>query len=218
MNYGLQILKGLARISQSRKSSGLLLALPTPEFMLCNSPFRRSPKDRFCACQDANCDRRNRSVRFTHSLLLRPDLAARRPGSSAVRLHRRPERDGSLQTGVSVKRHRSSYFPCSPSVTRSVLIPRPAARRVSASASHPSRSKSGPAGDPIRRPTGYGFQKIFYAKNKNAKRFSEPSVKASLGTWERGTSRRFAQECPEGNPGKYKQGETQWHSTKTKSL
>jgi hypothetical protein len=47
------------------------------------------------------------------------------------------------------------------------------------------------------------------------KRFSEPSAKAPLGTWERGTSRRFAQECPEGNPGKYKQGETQWHSTKT---
>jgi hypothetical protein len=37
------------------------------------------------------------------------------------------------------------------------------------------------------------------------KRFSEPSAKAPLGTWERGTSRRFAQECPEGNPGKYKQ-------------
>ena len=47
------------------------------------------------------------------------------------------------------------------------------------------------------------------------KRFSEPSAKAPLGTWERGTSRRFAQECPEGNPGKYTQGETQWHSTKT---
>jgi hypothetical protein len=36
-------------------------------------------------------------------------------------------------------------------------------------------------------------------------------------TWERGTSRRFAQECPEGNSGKYKQGETTWHSTKTTS-
>jgi hypothetical protein len=41
--------------------------------------------------------------------------------------------------------------------------------------------------------------------------------KTRLRPWERGTSRRFAQECPEGNPGKYKQGETPWHATKTKS-
>ncbi|HEY5381080.1 MAG TPA: hypothetical protein VIJ65_02425, partial [Acidobacteriaceae bacterium] len=49
-------------------------------------------------------------------------------------------------------------------------------------------------------PCGFGFQKIFCATS--AKRFSEPSEKAPLGTWERGTSRRFAQECPEGIPGK----------------
>jgi hypothetical protein len=44
------------------------------------------------------------------------------------------------------------------------------------------------------------------------------STESTSRPWERDTSRRFAQECPEGNPGKYKQGETQWHSTKTKSL
>jgi hypothetical protein len=47
--------------------------------------------------------------------------------------------------------------------------------------------------------------------------FGASSERHAFGTWERGTSRRFAQECPEGNPGKYKQGETPWHSTKTKS-
>jgi hypothetical protein len=54
----------------------------------------------------------------------------------------------------------------------------------------------------------FGIQKIFSARagaERRKKRFSEPSENASLGTWERGTSRRFAQECPEGNSGKYKQ-------------
>jgi hypothetical protein len=93
-------------------------------------------------------------------------------------------------------------FPAYPRSLALVLIPRPAARRVSASAYQP--------------PCGFRLSENLCATN--AKRLSEPSEKAPLGTWERGTSRRFAQECPEGNPGKYKQGETQWHSTKTKSL
>jgi hypothetical protein len=92
-------------------------------------------------------------------------------------------------------------FPAYPRSLALVLIPRPAALRVSASAYQP--------------PSGFRLSENLCAKN--AKRFSEPSEKAPLGTWERGTSRRFAQECPEGNPGKYKQGETQWHSTKTTS-
>jgi single-strand DNA-binding protein len=39
------------------------------------------------------------------------------------------------------------------------------------------------------------------------KRFSEPSEKAPLGLGSGAHSRRCAQECPEGNPGKYNQGE-----------
>ena len=56
---------------------------------------------------------------------------------------------------------------------------------------------------PCGRPAGFGFQKIFCAKN--AKTFSESSEKAPLGLGSGALSRRFAQECPEGNPGKFKQ-------------
>jgi hypothetical protein len=82
-----------------------------------------------------------------------------------------------------------------------VLIPRPAAQRVSAS--H------------CVRPPGFGFQKIFVQRTQ--KDFSNLPKKTPLGLGSGAHSRRFAQECPEGNPGKYKQGETPWHSTKTKS-
>jgi hypothetical protein len=193
----------LARTSQSRREAGLLLVLAFPHLEARISPSTPSPKDRFFAWQGTEDDG-ERTTWFIHSLLLQPNRWPASPsGSTAVRLHWRPERDGSLQTGVSVKRHLSRIFP---------THPRSLARCLSRALRHGASLLR------LRRPTGYGFQKIFCAKNKNAKRFSEPSVKAPLGTWERGTSRRFAQECPEGNPGKYKQGETQWHSTKTKSL
>jgi hypothetical protein len=54
-------------------------------------------------------------------------------------------------------------------------------------------------------------------KNRRDFFFGASSERHAFGAWERGTSRRFAQECPEDNPGKYKQGETPWHATKTKS-
>jgi len=90
-------------------------------------------------------------------------------------------------------------FPAHPRSLASVLIPRPAARRDSAFSA---------------------FRKSLRQKrnDRRKKRFSEPSENASLGLGSGAHSRRFAQECPEGNPGKYKQGETQWHSTKTRSL
>jgi hypothetical protein len=191
----------LARISQQQGEAGLLLALAAPQLGLCSSPSTPSPKDRFFAWRGTEDDG-ERTAWFIHSLLLQPDRWEVSPsGSAPVRLHRHPERHASLQTSVSIKRHLSRIFPARPRLLALVLIPRPAARRVSASASPPC---------------GLRLSENLCATN--AKRFSEPSVKAPLGTWERGTSRRFAQECPEGNPGKYKQGETQWHSTKTKSL
>jgi hypothetical protein len=94
------------------------------------------------------------------------------------------------------------YFPCSPSVTRSVLIPRPSARRGSASASPPSRVSV--------------FKKSCVQRTQ--KDFPNLPKKTPLGLGSGAHSRRFAQECPDGNPGKYNQGETSWHSTKTKSL
>ncbi len=83
----------------------------------------------------------------THSLLLQPDDAAERraTGPLVCAMHRHPCIDA-LQTKCFHRAPSLPDFPCSPSVTRSVLIPRPAARRGSASAAPPS---------------GFGFQKIF---------------------------------------------------------
>jgi hypothetical protein len=50
------------------------------------------------------------------------------------------------------------------------------------------------------------------------KDFPNLPKKTPLGLGSGAHSRRFAQECPEDNPGKYNQGETSWHSTKTRSL
>jgi hypothetical protein len=64
----------------------------------------------------------------------------------------------------------------------------------------------------------FGFQKILSAisaKSAEGKDFPNLPKKRRLALGSGAHSRRFAQECPEGNPGKYKQGETQWHSTKT---
>ena len=74
-------------------------------------------------------------------------------------------------------------FPCSPSVTRSVLVPHPAARRVSASLAAASALRVSVSG------------KSFVQRTQ--KHFPDHPKKTPLGTWERGTSRRFAQECPE---------------------
>jgi hypothetical protein len=120
--------------------------------------------------------------------------------------------DGTLQQNIFVKRHFSPYFPCFPSVTRYGAFPAPCGTRRSASR--------------CARPSGLGFQTRNLPRGntrgsglKNGRDFffGASAERHAFGAWERGTSRRFAQECPEGNPGKYKQGETPWHSTKTKS-
>jgi hypothetical protein len=190
----------LARTSQTRREADLLLAVAVPELVRRISPPTPSPVDRLFAWRGAEDDR-ERTEGLTHPLLFEPDRWQLSPnGSITVWLHRHPEYHQVLQTGVSIARHLSCIFPAPPRSLASVLYPRPAARRVSASATPP-----------------YGLRLSENLCATNAKRFPEPSAKAPLGTWERGTSRRFAQECPEGNPGKYKQGETQWHSTKTTS-
>ncbi len=84
------------------------------------------------------------------------------------------------------------YFPSSPSVTRSVLIPRPAARRVSAS--------------PLRAPCGFRLSENLCCKEQKRKKdFPNLPKKRRLALGSGAHSRRFAQECPEGNPGKYRQ-------------
>src|ERR1700677_2272734 len=60
-----------------------------------------------------------RTVWLTHCLLLQPNWwETRGYGPTAAWLHRHPERHAVLHASVSVQRHPSSYFPCSPSVTR----------------------------------------------------------------------------------------------------
>jgi hypothetical protein len=99
-------------------------------------------------------------------------------------------------------------FPAHPRSLALVLIPRPAALAVLLRTSCALRVWVSKQKSPAQQTRGYGPECGRYFS-------SEPPQKARLRPWERGTSRRFAQECPEGNPGKYKQGETRWHSTKT---
>jgi hypothetical protein len=137
MSWQAHIPTTLARTSQQQGEAGLLLALATQQLGLCNSPPTPSPKDRFFARRGREDDG-ERSAWITHSLLLQPDRwEVSTSGSTAVRLHQHPEHHASLQTGVSIERHLSRIFPAHPRSLASVLIPRPAARRVSASATPP---------------------------------------------------------------------------------
>jgi hypothetical protein len=177
-------------------------AFADPGRRLCNQPSIPSPQYVPFAWRDGKDDAKHRNVRSTHSLLLQPEASRTTCyGSPAVWLYRHP-----LYRRPSDKCfHRAPilpYFPCSPSVTRSMLYPRPAARRVSASASPPSRVSV--------------FSKSCVQRTQ--KDFPNLPKKTPLGLGSGAHSRRFAQECPEGTPGKYKQGEKQWHSTKTRSL
>lgn len=156
MSNGPQILKRKARACQSTNGCSLL-ALTAPEFTLCNLPARRAPKDRFLPWLDANDDENDRSKRFAHSLLSRPDLVAggQKPllsgcigGLDAME---------TLQTGVSVKRHFSRIFPASP---RSLARCLSRARRHGASLLRP-----------CGRPKGFGFQKIFVHRTRTQKIF-----------------------------------------------
>jgi hypothetical protein len=123
------------------------------------------------ARREAENNAKHWDTRFTRSLLLQPE-AWQTAGhdSMAVWLHRHPY-IGALQTSVYLERQFSRIFPAHPRSLASVLIPRPAARRVSAS--H------------CVRPAGFGFRKILCATN--AKRFSESSEKDAAWPWERGT-------------------------------
>jgi hypothetical protein len=201
----------LGRTSRTRREAGLLPAPTGPELGPCSSLFIPSPIGR-CVAWWCGEDDGEETACFTHFLLLEPKKCQATDYSSTdVRLHRHPERHRVLQTSVSVKRL-SPVFPSSPSVTRFGAYPAPL-RHIDVLLR-------------LRRPAGLGFQTKNLPRNIRAAAAqsageifsSEPPQKAHLGLGSGGPSRRFAQECPEGNPGKYKQGEIPWHSTKTKSL
>ena len=174
----------LAHSAQRTGGEGLLLVPDHPVRRLVISPPRQSPPLRPFAWRQAARDG-SLAVRSTHSLLLQPDSVAS-DQRVCVRAVASSSLHGRLQADVSIERQFSRIFPAHPRSLASVLIPRPAARRGSASAAPPC---------------GFRLSKNLCAAN--AKRFSEPSGKAPLGLGSGAHSRRFAQECPEGNPGKY---------------
>ncbi len=135
-----------------------------------NWPSIPSSQYRLFAWLDAEDDAKHWNMRSTRSLLLRPETwQTTGYGSPSIWLDRHPY-IGALQTGISIERQFSRIFPAHPRSLASVLIPRPAARRVSASASPPC-----------------GFRLSENLCAKNAKRFSEPSEKDAAWPWERGT-------------------------------
>lgn len=188
-----------ARISQSLKEVSLPFALAAPTLEPCSSPYNPSPRGRSFAWQDAEDNTDHRRAWFTHSPLLQPNTwRAAANGSLAARSQRRPSGDG-LQESVFIERHLSQIFPAHP---RSLARCFSRARRHSAFCFGFAALK------------GFGFQKIFCAKSaKKISRTFRKSTPSALGSGAH--SRRFAQECPEGNPGKSKQEKFQWHSTKT---
>jgi hypothetical protein len=192
-----------ADIFQSQRAASLLPALAAPTLELCSSPSTSSPRHRSFAWQGAEDDG-ERTAWSTHSLLLQPDRwETTGYVSTAVRLHRHPERRAVLDASVSVQCHPSSYFPAHPRSLASVLIP----RHIT-----PVRNERVP-GPRFCGTSGSAFSGLLPQPDALGPR----SRKCTFGLGSGAHSRRFAQECPEGNPGKYKQGETKWHSTKTTS-
>jgi len=109
----------------------------------------------------------------------------------------------SLRT-ISVRAPFLQFFPCSPSVTRSVLFPRPAARRVSASLAKASALRVSVS------------RKSFVQRTQ--KHFPDPPKKTPLGTWERGTLASLRARVSRGSSGqKPTWRKSSWHSTKTPS-
>jgi len=198
----------LARTSHLYIGADLLLALAS-ELQWHISPSPPPPISRFSAWRRTEDDGDHPATWLTHSLLLQPEpWQANTRGSTTVRLHRHPERHRVLQTGVSVKRHLSRIFPAPPRSLASALVPRPSARRCSAS--H------------YVRPAGLGFQR----KNLPAAAAQSTGEIFVFGASAESTSRHLGAGhlaslragVSRGQSGKYKQGETPWHSTKTKSL
>jgi hypothetical protein len=190
----------LTRTSQSRREAGLLRAVITPALELCNSPSTTSsPQNR----SSHGGVRRNAGGFGTvhpRTAFVAEAGSSEPTGDSAVWLRRHPYIDA-LQMGVSIERQFSPYFPCFPSVTRFGADPAP---------HHPSTHRPH-AGTPILRTASF----CFFWTPPPTRCVGSLSRKCSSCLGSGAHSRRRAQECPEGNPGKYKQGETPWHSTKT---
>jgi hypothetical protein len=191
----------LVRTSQRVRGDRSIPAIADPSRRRCNRPSIPSPLYRPLAWRDAEDDAKHWNVRSIRSLLMQPEAwQATGYASTAVRLHRHPY-IGALQTGVSIERQFSRIFPAHPRSLASVLIPR-----------HITPSRK----DRVPGPRFCGLRaSAFPGLLPQPGALGPHSGKCSSCLGSGAHSRRFAQECPEGNPGKYKQGELTWHSTKT---
>jgi len=134
-----------SRLSQTR--SGVC----SPAFAGTASALRSSPRippplDSAFARREAKDDADNRMVGSTRGLPVADSGQLRNQTCCQVAWARLSSR--ALQTERFQRAPSLPDCPCSPSVTRSVLLPRPAARRRSASASPPSGSWFLPEGRP----------------------------------------------------------------------
>ena len=191
----------LARTSQRARGDRSIPALANPSRRLRNWPSIPSPQHRPLAWWDAEDDAEHWNVCSTRYLHLQPKAwQTTGYGSTAMWLHRHPY-IGALRRGISIERQFSRIFPAHP---RSLARCLSRARRHGASL--------------LRTPCALRvsvFRKSCVQRTQ--KDFPNLPKKTPLGLGSGAHSRRVAQECPEGNPGKYKQGEKSWHSTKTRS-
>ena len=206
----------LARTSQLRIEASLLLALDALDEEPHTSPSAVSPFFRLFARQDAG----GRTVPpdAVHS------LSAFVAGLGGLRTQKgfcclvvmASDAQWTLQKGVSVEHHLSRIFPAHPRSLASVLTPRPAARRVSASASHPSRSKADLPGTPFAALRVTAFRKSFGKKQERKKIFQTFRKSAA---WHLGAGHLASLRAgvSRGQSGQIQTGEMTWHSTKTTS-
>jgi hypothetical protein len=117
-------------------------------------------------------------------------IHGRQQKSSVLALLRSRPFASTLQMIVAVERQFSCIFPAHPRSLASVLIPRPAALRVLLFPdSSPNQMRWVPT--PEKAPSALG-----------SGAHSHPTTHRTC-VGDPGISRRFAQECPEANPGKY---------------
>ncbi len=192
----------------------------------CNSPSFQSPVYRPFAWQSAEGDAEQRTARFTYSLLLQPERwQATSHGSTAVRLHGRPERHQVLQTSVSIERHLSRISPVFPSVTRIGACPAPVGTSMFCFGLPPQQVKAhlpGPRFCAALR-VWVSKQKISLRNMRAAAalraRFSLRSLRrkhiSALGA---GHLASLRARVSRGQSGQIQTGEKQWQPTETTSL
>jgi hypothetical protein len=177
----------LAPTCQDASEDGLLLVtIHQPSRLNVSPSLRSSPWSSFTRSLSGDTDG-SLAAPLSHSLCLQPDLAASNHEVSLATSASASSTRALLQD-VSIERQFSRISP---------TFPRSLARCF-------SRAQ--------RRCAALLFrlsQNLFDTSPHRArtKRFSEPSEKAPLDLGSGAPSRRFAQECPEGNPGKYRTGE-----------